>query len=203
MVALVCGVTTGPAYAQLRDGGILPPAESGLVTVAGCLVRGNQVRGGQDDKYVLANPRKGPIETVPEAACTPDPAGNALTLDNPEGRVNESMVGRWVEVSGRLEKEGSSNPNTLRELDVHSARPVTVAAQRAANAPAEPVASAAADSPQPEPAPARDAAIATSGRQADTELPRTASYGPAGGLVGLLALAASFMLRTLRSSERS
>ena len=56
MVALVCSVTAGPTSAQARDGGILPPGETGVVTVTGCLLRGNQVQGGQADKYVLANP---------------------------------------------------------------------------------------------------------------------------------------------------
>ena len=122
IAAFACAVTTGSVYAQLRDGGILPPGETGLVTVTGCLLRGNQVQGGQAEKYVLANPRKGALATVPDAACTADAAANALTLDNPEGRVKESMVGQWVEITGRLEKENSTNPNTLRELDVHFAR---------------------------------------------------------------------------------
>lgn len=122
MVALACAVPAAPAYAQSRDGGILPPGESGLVTVTGCLLRGNQVRGGQKDKYVLANPRKDAGANVTASACTADPGANALTLDNTKGRVAESMLGRWVEISGRLEKEYSANPDTLRELDVESAR---------------------------------------------------------------------------------
>jgi hypothetical protein len=198
MVALACAVAAGSAFAQLRDAGILPPGETGLVTVAGCLLRGNQVNGGQADKFVLANPRKGPVATVPDSTCTAEPAANAITLDNPEGRLTESMLGRWVEISGRLEKENSANPNTLRELDVESARLVTVAGQRADASPAaEPVAAV------PEPresqiAPAREAAVATSGREA---LPQTASYGPAGALLGLLALAGSLVLRTVRSAR--
>lgn len=200
MAALVFALTAGPAYAQLRDGGILPPGESGLVTVTGCLVRGTQVQGGQDDKYVLANPRKGPADSVPDSACTAATAANALTLDNPEGRINDSMLGRWVEITGRLEKENTTNPDTLRELDVNSARLAATAAPRAEAAPAaEPAAPSTASqspAPQAEPEPARDTA-ATSGA-----LPQTASYGPAGGLVGLMALAASLLIRSFRSSER-
>lgn len=202
MAALVCVLTADPAYAQLRDGGILPPGESGLVTVTGCLLRGTQVQGGQDDKYVLANPTKGPVAGVSDSACTAAAAANALTLDNPEGRINDSMLGRWVEISGRLEKENSTNPDTLRELDVNSARLAATAAPRAEAAPAaEPAAPSTASpppapAPQAEPEPARDTA-ATSGA-----LPQTASYGPAGGLVGLMALAASLLLRSFRSSDR-
>ena len=51
------GVTVGVSYAQQRDGGLLPPNESGMVTVTGCLVRGNQVRDGDSDKYVAGEPK--------------------------------------------------------------------------------------------------------------------------------------------------
>ena len=127
MAALVGAVAAGPAYMQSRDGGILPPGETGLVTVTGCLLRGKQIRGGPDDKYVLANPRKDAAANLTSSACTAEPAANALTLDNTKGRIPESMLGRWVEITGRLEKENSTNPDTLRELDVESARLVAVA----------------------------------------------------------------------------
>ena len=198
MVALACSVTAGPASAQLRDGGILPPGESGLVTVTGCLLRGNQVQGGQADKFVLANPSKSPAASASESACTAEAAANALTLDNPEGRINESMLGRWVEITGRLERENSTNPDILRELDVNSARLVTNIAPRAEAAPAaEPVASAAPQSVSPQPEQARETAIATAGA-----LPQTGSYGPLGGLVGLMALAGSLIIRSFRSTAR-
>ena len=199
IVTLAGGMNAGSSYAQLRDGGILPPDETGLVTVGGCLLRGNQVRGGQDDKYVLANPQKGAVATMPGGACTAEPAANAITLDNPEGRINESMLGRWVEISGRLEKENSANPDTLRELDVESARLIPETAQRAeAVTSPEPIAAAEPQAPaQPQPAPARDTAVGTSGRDAEA-LPQTASYGPMGGVIGLLALAGSLALRSVR-----
>lgn len=202
MAALAGAVALEPSYAQSRDGGILPPGESGLVTVTGCLLRGNQVTGGQADKYVLANPRKDAAVNPTDSACSAEPAANALTLDNPEGRITEAMLGRWVVITGRLERENSTNPNTLRELDVESARLVAAAAPRAEAAPSpEPVAAAPAPQAAPEPQPAappREAAVATSGQQ---ELPRTASYGPIGGLIGLMAVAASFALRSLRSPQ--
>ena len=54
-------VTVGPAYAQRRDGNLLPQEQGGQVTAVGCLVRGDAVRGGAKDKYVLARPRRGPV----------------------------------------------------------------------------------------------------------------------------------------------
>ena len=112
-------VTVEPAYAQRRDGNLLPQDQSGQVTAVGCLVRGNAVRGGKADKYVLARPKKGPVESVPEATCTAEAGADALTLDNPEkAKLTDSMLGRWVEITGRLESETSKDPDNLRELDV-------------------------------------------------------------------------------------
>ena len=93
----------------------------------GCLVRGDAVRGGKKDKYVLARPKKGPVASVPEATCTADPGADALTLDNPEkAKMTDSMLGHWMEISGRLESETDKNPDNLRELDVLSAKMVPV-----------------------------------------------------------------------------
>jgi hypothetical protein len=76
VVALAFGmVTVAPAYAQRRDGSLLPQDQSGQVTAVGCLVQGTAVRGGQSGKYVLARVRKGPAASVPEAACTTDDRG--------------------------------------------------------------------------------------------------------------------------------
>ena len=193
-----CGVMIGLASAQQRgrDGGLLPPEESGMVTVAGCLMRGDQVRGGDDDKFVLADLRTGPIASVPSASCSANADATAIQLDNPrKGNIDESMIGRWVEISGRLEKE-TSNDNILRELDVTAARLLPVDAPRqAVAAPPEPEPEAPAIAPEssPEPAP-----VATSG-QAD--LPRTASPVPLMGLLGLFASAGGLVLRRFRSQQ--
>ena len=41
-VAVTCGVMgSGPAYAQLRDGNLMPQNQSGMITVAGCLMHGS------------------------------------------------------------------------------------------------------------------------------------------------------------------
>jgi hypothetical protein len=203
-VVIACGAAVDTAYAQLRDGAILPPEQSAVVTVAGCLLRGDQVRGGKADKYVLVNPIKGPMASVPENGCTADANDNALVLDNPsKGKVNDSMLGQVVEISGRLERETDTNPDNLRELDVASARVVPVVAPRRAEAP--PPAAAPPIAPEPEPIPEaapEPAPVATAG-QAPAALPKTASTVPATGLIGLLALAAAVMLRTVRSQQRT
>jgi hypothetical protein len=193
-IAIVCGFTIGAASGQQlgRDGGLLPAEESGMVTVAGCLMRGDQIRGGDDDKYVLANVRKEQITSVPEPTCSADADATAVQLDNPKkGNVDDSMLGRWVEISGRLERE-TSDDDILRELDVLSARLLPVDAPRAAAEPAfEPPAVIAA-APEPEPAP-EPIPVATSG-----QLPTTASFGPLAGLIGLFACGGALVLRSSR-----
>ena len=193
------GVAVGLVHAQQRDGGLLPLHESGMVTVAGCLMRGDQVRGGDEDKFVLANLHTG-IATVPENTCSADAGATAVQLDNPKkGNIGDSMLGRWVEVHGRLEKETSTD-DILRELDVASARllPVVIPSRAAVApepTPEPPAFQAAAPEPIAEPAP-----VATSG-QAD--LPKTASFAPVTGLVGLFACAAGIVLWSFRSRQRA
>ena len=195
-VAIVCSLTIGPAIAQQRDGGLLPLKESGIVTVAGCLMRGDQISGGDKDKYVLANLHPGPVADVPEQACTADAGATAVQLDNPKkGSIDESMLGRWVEVNGRLEKEESTD-NILRELDVHAARLLPERPRPVAVAEPEPEPVAEAIAPEPSPAPVP---VATSG-QAD--LPKTASPAPLIGMLGLFACAGSLAVRSFRTRQR-
>ena len=195
-------VTVEPAYAQRRDGSLLPQDKSGQVTAVGCLVKGDAVRGGKKDKYVLARPKKGPVASVPEETCTVDAGADALTLDNPEkAKMTDAMVGHWMQITGRLESETDKNPDNLRELDVATAKLVPVVVPRPA----------AAASPAPEPAPApaarpTPAPVATSAPAAPPpeprKLPKTASQLPAIGLAGLLLLAAGLMLRSFRLRQR-
>lgn len=189
VAVLTCGVTVGVAYAQQRDGGLLPANQSGTVTVTGCLVRGDQIRGGDPDKFVLANPTA-PIANAPAETCTAESGANAVQLDHPKkGPIDESMLGRWVQISGRLEKETSTD-DILRELDVESASLVPVVVQRAEALPApEPEPAPAVSEPSPAPVP-----VATSGVE---PLPKTAGNGPALALFGLLALAGSLVLRAM------
>ena len=198
-------VTVEPAYAQRRDGNLLPQDKSGQVTAVGCLVKGDAVRGGKKDKYVLARPKKGPVASVPEATCTVDPGADALTLDNPEkAKMTDAMVGHWMQISGRLESETDKNPDNLRELDVLTAKmvPVVVPKAAAAASPApEPAAPAARPTPSPAPAPAATASPAAPAEP--RKLPKTASQLPAIALAGLLSLAAGLTLRTFRLWQRS
>jgi len=205
-------VAVGPAYAQRRDGGLLPQDQSGDVIAVGCLVRGSTVRGGKPDKYALARVRKGPIASVPEATCTADAGADALTLDNPDkAGVKDSALGHWVEVGGRLEKETSKDPDNLRELDVASFKLVPVVLPpRPTAPPSEPPAAAARPAPRPPApaaapgavAPAPTPAPAPAPAPARKLLPKTASFSPAIGLAGLFFLAAGLVLRSFRLRKR-
>ena len=205
VVVFALGVmTVGPAYAQRRDGNLLPQNQSGQVTAVGCLVKGDAVRGGQKDKYVLGRPKKGPVASVPEATCTVDPGADALTLDNPEkAKMTDAMVGHWMQITGRLESETDKNPDNLRELDVATAKmvPVVVPKAAAAASPAPEPAQPPAARPTPAPAPVATAAPPAAPAE-PRKLPKTASQLPAMGLAGLLSLAAGLMLRSFRLRQR-
>ena len=205
VVVFALGVmTVGPAYAQRRDGNLLPQNQSGQVTAVGWLVKGDAVRGGQKDQYVLGRPKKGPVASVPEATCTVDPGADALTLDNPEkAKMTDAMVGHWMQITGRLESETSSNPDNLRELDVLSSRMVPVVPPRtaAATSPARQTPPPQAAESRSTPAPAATTAPAAP-PAAPRQLPKTASQLPAIGLAGLLSLAAGLILRSFRLRQR-
>ena len=214
VVAFAFGmVTVGPAYAQRRDGNLLPQEQSGQVTAVGCLVRGSAVRGGKDQEYVLARPRKGPVASVPEATCSADSGADALDLDNEKkAGLNDSLLGRWVELTGRLERETSKDPDDLRELDVASFKIVPVVPPRAATPPASappPVAQArptpqpqARPTPPPEATPAPAAIAPAPSAPAAPSLPKTASQVPAIGLAALLLLVGGLILRSFRLRQR-
>ena len=198
-------MTVPPASAQQRrDGALLPQEQSGTLTVVGCLVPAKTVRGGKGtkaDDYVLARPRRGPVESVPEGTCSADSGADALQIDNPEKGITAGMVGRWVAINGRLERETDKNPDNLRELDVLSARLVPVVPPRVAVAtpapaptprlrePEPPAPVAAAPEPAPAPPPAPEPARV---------LPHTASNRPASALAGLFLLAGALILRAFR-----
>ena len=76
----------------------------------------------------------------------PDAGADALQLDNAEkGPITASMIGKWVQISGRLERE-TSRYRHRRELDVATVRVVPVVVPRQAACPPAPA-------PAPAPAP--------------------------------------------------
>jgi LPXTG-motif cell wall-anchored protein len=216
VVVFVFGVVAvGPAYAQRRDGGLLPQEQEGQVAAVGCLLRGSAVRGGKKDKYVLARPRSGPVFSVPEATCTADAGADALDLDNTsKAGVNDALLGRWVEISGKLEKETSKDPDELRELAVAAFKlvPVVAPAPEAALVPAAAApAPVAAAPPAADPAPASaappaaaPAAVTAPASETTTSGEETSSTGSSwlliGGL-GVVLIAVVVFLTTRRQQD--
>ena len=190
---LTCGfATVAPAQAQNET--VLPSNESAVITVTGCLQM--DPRKNERDKFVLATPRLGAVASVANAACDAAADAQALELEDADNRgINETLVGRWIEISGRLEKEGSTDPNNLRELSVRSFRLVPVVPPRAEVAPA-PI-PPRAEAPPPEPAPVP---VATTFIQ--EPLPKTASPLAMVGLLGLISVAGGFGFRYYRSHVR-
>jgi hypothetical protein len=157
--------------------------------VAGCL----QLGGKHGDKYVLASPKLGPVENVPDGRCNATADDRTLEVKHTGHQgMNQSMIGHWVEINGRLEKETSSDLTNLRELYVRSFRLLPVVPRRAE---AAPVARYQPPTIAPsEPAPA--APVATAGvAEPEPTLPKTASPLPGIGMFGLLSLAAALGLR--------
>jgi hypothetical protein len=174
-----------------RDASLLPPNQSGVITVAGCLRAGPN--HGDEDGYVLAVPRLGPIAGVPEARCTGAIDDRAVELDHSIKRgIDDSMLGRWIEVTGKLEKETSDNPDNLREMYVDSFRMVPVIPRRAEVAPAIQAPRQAEQQPETV-APVEETPVQASA--SFRALPKTSTALPAIGLLGLLSLGAGLVLR--------
>jgi hypothetical protein len=223
---LTCGVavfaqTSGQAQ-SVNDLG----EEGGPITIVGCLQREPDyrrqegtggVRAGMGNEYILVNTTIGSLPSVPEATCTTTNTGAAVELTGGrERRLDKSLVGHWVEVSGMLKKaklegavgtSGSVTPRPtggfdpfghdlkLREVNVESFRVVPVSAPLAARAAPEPAI-------EPEPAPPQpvtpEQPAATTGVQAQVQpeqLPHTASALPLTGTIGLIAFAGALALR--------
>ena len=110
-------VTVGPAYAQRRDGSLLPQEQSGEVTAVGCLVRG-QVRGGKDDKYVVGAPEKrarGQRARRQRARPTPVPMPwSSITRDKAGVNI------RWSAAGWRSVADSRGKPARTRTTFVNS-----------------------------------------------------------------------------------
>jgi hypothetical protein len=169
------------AYAQPQETTILPE-NADPVTLVGCL----QFKEGHHDDYVLMGPSVGPATSVPEATCVA--AGMTIGLEGKAThQLDESMVGRWVEISGKLEgREGH------REVHLTSFRLVPVVVPRAAEV-APPPAIEQPAAPQAEAAPPQVAG--TTGIAEEPKLPKTASPLPLAGSIGLLSIAGALALR--------
>jgi LPXTG-motif cell wall-anchored protein len=185
-------MTLAPATGWAQDPiARMLPADGGEITLVGCFARMYVPNAGT--KFVLARPTLGPATTVPEATCAASTNDAMIELDDVHTNVHEhhldqSKVGRWIEITGRLEKAGSQ---ALREVHVETYREVPVAPPVVARA--EPRETPAPEAPAPEPAPIQEAPVetpvATSG-----ELPKTASPAPAVGMLGLFVLAGGVAL---------
>jgi hypothetical protein len=185
------------ARAHAQDGAALPTT-GGRVTVAGCLQR-----GGKHNKLVLARPAGEAVTSVTEPTCAL--AGNEVLIelkDTHAHHLDDSMIGRWIEISGRLEKiEKHDDADDLRELHVRAFREVPVAA-RVAEAPPTPAPPTIPEAPLT-PTPSDDKPVATSGVATDVVsaapvLPGTASALPLIALMSGLSMAAAFGVRRVR-----
>lgn len=189
-------VALTPAIGLAQDSTALPE-KGGEITLVGCFVRG-QVKS--HDQYVLVRPIVGSIESVTEGSCSSSPGDVPIKLqDLSQAGLDHAMLGRWLEISGRL--EGNHRSDAIREVHVKSFKPVPVVAPRVAEAaapapPPQTIETPAVETPAPvapivettaEPNP-----VATAGVR--TELPKTATSLPLIGLIGFVSLSAGFGL---------
>jgi hypothetical protein len=194
-VVLTCGAPT-VARAQ-----ILPPEESGMVTVAGCLLLRD---ADHKDQYILANPVPGPIDSVPDGRCSATIDQRAFDLDKTHKvGMSDALLGHWVEINGRLEKETHDRLDNLRELSALSFRVVPVVPPPVEVAVVERI---APPEIQQTPTPRvetrqEETPVATTGTLPET-LPKTASPLQGIGLLGLFGLAGGLALRVNRLHER-
>jgi hypothetical protein len=192
---LVVGVANGHA----QDATVLPE-HGGSITLVGCLAQ-----AGKHNKLMLARPTTAAVASVPEATCSTNVGDTLVELkDTHKRHLDDSFVGRWIEVSGRL--EGYENDREPRELHVKGFKevPVVIPAAPApppapAPAPAPPITTA----PIPEEKPAATTGVVIVQEQ-PKKLPKTASPLPLMELSTGLLLAGAFGVRLfrLRSADR-
>jgi LPXTG-motif cell wall-anchored protein len=187
-VLLTFGISVfTPATGRAQDAFQLPDKGS-IVTVTGCF---GYIDGPH---YVLASPTMDPVTSVPNATC--EVTGPLIKLDDiKQNGLDKSMVGRTLQVTGRVGKAYDEHPNRIRKLDISSAMFVPVVPPRAAEviimpAPVQPAAPVA---PQAAPPMVQEQPVGTTGT-VRTELPKTATSLPLVGLIGLLSLAGGLTL---------
>ena len=92
------------------------PEKGGSITMVGCFTRG-QI--GSHEKFVLAKPTVGSVASVPEATCTASGTDELIKLqDLSQVHLGDAMLGRWIEIHGRL--EGDHRADAIREVHVKS-----------------------------------------------------------------------------------
>jgi hypothetical protein len=130
---LTCGLAavapaTGSARTPLPD-------ETTYITLTGCFLHQMVYeKGKQKEEYVLVRPMIGSVASVPRATCTSTGRDQAIELEHVKNHPDEhhldtSWLGRWIEVTGKLEK--FENASELREMNVKSFRGVPVVVPRA------------------------------------------------------------------------
>jgi hypothetical protein len=185
-----------PARGRAQEATVLPESK-GPITLVGCFLR-QEVRG--HDKYVLARPTIGPATSVTEARCTSTEGEQVVRLERARKvGLDESALGRWIEVSGKLERIEDGGAREPRELEVKSVRIVPVVVPHAAETPVPefppPPSVIRPAPPQPQAfTPPQEAPTGTTGVKERRRLPHTASPLPLTGLIGLLALAGGLIL---------
>jgi hypothetical protein len=175
---LTCGlVAFAPSTASARTA--LPDTTT-YMTLTGCFVHEIVVEKGKEKaEYVLAHPVIGTVPSVPVAHCWSSPHDQAIELDGVSHHLDASLLGRYIEVTGKL--EGFENEYELREMNVKGYREVPVVPPHAHVAP-----------PHPSIAPVEPAP------QQTRQLPPTASSLPLAGLIGVLAFTGALALRLFR-----
>src|SRR5262245_46507890 len=183
--AIVCGlfvagaivILGGRGHAQVQSSN-LPDGDT-WTTVVGCLQQGLHKR------FVLIRPTTDEIASVPEAACgmTASDGEPMLELHDTHERLDESLIGSWVQVNGRLEHfDKHDDAHDPREFHVKSpviAVPVVIPRAAAIEPSRESSAIESLPAPAPAPAPAarEEMPVATTGSAPAPEpaLPKTAT----------------------------
>ena len=187
-------VGVAPAVGRAQNSTAIPE-KGGAITMVGCFVRG-QVKN--HDRYVLVRPIVGSVESVPDASCGSTPGDQVIKLqDLKQAGLDHAMLGRWLEITGRL--EGNHRSDAIREVHVKSFRPVPVVPPRVAenvSPPPPPAIETPPVAPEPVAEPTiEEKPVATSGVR--TELPKSATSLPLVGLIGFVALCAGFGVHLL------
>jgi len=178
--------------------------KKGYVTLVGCFTQGTIKN---HERYVLLNPTVGPATTVPDSACSATGNDRMIKLERVKKHYMAERIalGQWIEVSGKLEKNGDQDEDNVRELEVSSFRPVPVAAPHVAEVmptPAPtPVTPPAAPTVEPAaPAPEAPAEVGTTGviTEKHHRLPHTASPLPLAGLVAFISFGSALALQAKR-----